>query len=58
MIPPTVTIADLAIFAKWMDAEGSTLTDFVDVLERPDRWESEIAAARALHDAMPEGAES
>lgn len=54
----TPTIADLAIFAKWMDAEGSTLAEFVDVLERPDRWESEIAAARALHDAMPEGAES
>ena len=54
----TPTIADLAIFAKWMKAEGSNFDDFIDVLERPDRWESEIAAARALHDAMPEGAES
>ena len=47
-------LADFAIFARWFLAEGGDLEQFVDVLERPDRWESDIRAARALHDAMQE----
>lgn len=36
------------LLARWFIAEGGTLEEFIDALERPDRWHSEIHAAMAL----------
>jgi hypothetical protein len=41
-------LADLLLLAHWMDAEGGSLAEFIDVIERPDRWQAELNAARAL----------
>jgi hypothetical protein len=45
------TIADLALFAHWCDAEGWTLEEFTQVLDKPWHFTAEIDAARALSDA-------
>ena len=36
------------LLAHWFIAEGGTLEEFVDAIERPDRWQPEIHAALAL----------
>ena len=44
----TLNQQDMVNLARWFQAEGGTLHDFIDALERPDRWAAEIAAARLL----------
>jgi hypothetical protein len=43
--------ADVAAYAHWCDAEGWTLAEFIQVLEKPWHFTAEIDAARALADA-------
>lgn len=42
---------EAALLARWFIAEGGTLEEFVDAIERPDRWRSEIDAALSLAEA-------
>lgn len=43
-----VSTREMALLARWFIAEGGTLEEFVDAIERPDRWQPEIHAALAL----------
>jgi hypothetical protein len=45
---PEYTNADLALLARWFLADGGTLEEFVDVLEKPHRWMAEMNAAQVL----------
>lgn len=50
-----MTMQEAVLIARWFIAEGGTLEEFVDVLERPDRWRPEINAALALSEIDTEG---
>ena len=47
---------ETVLLARWFIAEGGTLEEFVDAIERPDRWRAEIHAALALDEIDFEGA--